>query len=137
MTFHAITITTDATVADHHWTLTNEHHTLQHLQHACGGLIDVLALAPDLDMWIPDEGLYDGSQPNPLATAIAAAHGHTHQHYYGTAVFTGGPDPTGTTLALNPETANYLHALARRLHPTARAVDGAVLLTTGATAPTR
>ena len=75
----------------------------------------MLALGPGVDMWIPDEGLYDGSMPNAVATAIAATYGFTHQGYYGTAVFTGGPDPTGATLALDPGRGTHLLALARRL----------------------
>lgn len=115
MTFYAITITTDPVITEHQWMITDEIRTLEHLQHACNGLIDVVALGEGLDMWIPDEGMFDGSLPNTVATAIAATYGHTHQRYYGTAVFTGGPDHTGATLPLLPATGAHLLALAARL----------------------
>ena len=115
MTFYAITITTDAVITEHQWTPSDEDATLAHLQGACGALVDVLALAPGVDMWIPDEGMFDGSKPNAVATATAATYGVTHQNYHGTAAFTGGPDPAGATLALDPEQGEHLLALARRL----------------------
>ena len=115
MTFYAIAVTSDATITEHQWTLSDEVRTLEHLQSACGGLVDVVALGQGVDMWIPDEGLYDGSEPNAVATAIAVTYGFTHQGYYGTAVFTGGPDLTGATLPLSPERGTHLLALAQRL----------------------
>lgn len=60
--------------------------------------VDVVRLAPGIDMWIDDEGMMT-SDINPLATAVARTYGWTHQPYFGTALITGnkGPNTTGLT----------------------------------------
>jgi hypothetical protein len=110
--FRAITIATegDATVND--WDATTG--TLSHLQGAVGGYVTVVNLSSDLDMWLHDEGLLIGQPVNPVATAIAAAHGMTHQDYVGPAVFTGGADNEGNTLPLTQEQTTTLLTFARR-----------------------
>ena len=108
MTFTAITITPDGNTTCRTWTITEEVRTLEHLQHAVGGPVAVVALGPGVDMWIADEGAINGSGYNPVATAIAVTYGHGHRRYFGTAVLTGGPDPTGATLALTPEDLTHL-----------------------------
>lgn len=100
-TFRAIKIDTDGTVAEHQWDAAEQ--SLGHLQGAVGGYVDVVALAPDLDMWLNDEGLINGSGINPVATALAREQGMTHQPYAGTVVLTGGCDQSGATLPLTPE----------------------------------
>ena len=56
--FRAVSITTDGAATVHDWDVT--HGTLKHLQEAVGGFVDVVALAPDMDMWVNDEGLVIG-----------------------------------------------------------------------------
>ena len=107
MTFTAITITPDGNTTCRTWTITEEVRTLEHLQHAVGGPVAVVALGPGVDMWIADDGAINGSGYNPVATAIAATYGH-NQRCFGTAVLTGGPDPTGDTVALTPEDLTHL-----------------------------
>lgn len=64
--------------------------------------VDLVRLDDDLDMWIDDEGAIGNPFPNWAITAVAAAHGHVHQRYFGTAVFTGGADEEGNSLSLSP-----------------------------------
>ena len=110
--FRAITIPVDGDATLNDWDATNG--TLSHLQEAVGGYVTVVSLASDLDMWLHDEGLLIGQPVNPVATAIAAAHGMTYQDYVGTAVFTGGADNEGETLPLTQEQAAALLTFARR-----------------------
>ena len=103
---------------------------LANLQATVGGLVDCVALSPQLDMWINDDGLTT-CEPNPAATLIAAAHGLDAQPYFGPAVFTGGPDDTGDTRPLEPVQAQALLQLAEtyREQPTIMAETARVSLT--------
>ena len=86
-------------------------------------MVDVVRLAPDLDMWIDDEGMYrpsvdaDGESHDPVvngpASIVAALLGFSHQPYYGNAVFTGGADDEGDTVGLRPEVLEKLTTLHR------------------------
>lgn len=73
--------------------------------------VDVVALTARLDMWLDDDGMYTNTS-NPAATLIARGFGHVHQLYYGTVVFTGGPDDQGDTLGITPELGAHLRELA-------------------------
>lgn len=89
-----------------------EGESLPALQSAVGGLIDVVQLAPDLDLWVHDEGLYL-FEPNPHATAVATvfaaqAGARLAQAFHGPAVFTGGVDDEGDTLPLSEEQAEQI-----------------------------
>lgn len=98
--FRALTISPDGAVADQEWDV-NDKSLLPALQEAVAGLVDVVALAEDLDMWVNDCGLY--TEPlNPVASALVAAlGGHRLQPYwFGTVVFTGGADRDGNTQPL-------------------------------------
>lgn len=89
------------------------------LQAAVQGYVDVVRLTDTLDMWVNEEGAFTAAL-NPLASAIAAVFsartGTARQPYfYGPAVFTGGADPEGATLPLQPAQADEVVAIARRL----------------------
>ena len=71
-------------------------------------LVDVVALDENLDMWVDDEGMCTGSTPNWAITKVAQAYGFTAQPYFGTAVFTGGVDEDGNSVALTPEVLQVL-----------------------------
>ncbi|NKS56268.1 DUF3846 domain-containing protein [Rhodococcus hoagii] len=75
----------------------------------CQG-VDVVRLADNIDMWLDDEGLYT-ADVNPIATAIAKAHGFVWQKYVGNVVFTGGADDEGDTLPLSPAARERIEAL--------------------------
>jgi len=67
----------------------------------CHG-VDVVRLAPALDMWIDDDGMY--TQPvNQLATLLAKGFGFNWQDYHGPALLTGGADAEGDTLPLSSD----------------------------------
>ncbi len=118
-----VIVDTDGSARQETWTPTEDGRLLQHLQAAVGGLVDVVALNDDADMWVNDEGLYL-CEPNPVATLLVAKHGHAAQPYFGAAVFTGGPDADGETCSLAPQLASRLLADAA----TARADSAAIEL---------
>lgn len=110
--FRAVTVSVDGEVQEVQWDTTDG--TLQHLQRAVGGLVDVVGLAPNLDMWVNDEGLALGMEVNHLATVAAQVCGKFRQPYAGPAVFTGGADENGETLPLTAEQAAALRDLLHR-----------------------
>lgn len=95
---------------------------LELLQSEAGAqYVDRVALAGDLDMWLDDEGDYT-QEVNSTATDIAWRMGVNHQSFRGPAVYTGGVDPEGNTLPLNPEQVSAIRDLAKnaqdiRNHP--------------------
>ena len=78
--------------------------------------VDVVRLAPDLHMWVDDEGmLKDGVEVNLVATVIADVFGRGGQPYYGGVVFTGGADEEGETQPISAERAAMLAKWAARI----------------------
>ncbi|MGK2237554.1 MAG: hypothetical protein ACI9JD_000097 [Rhodococcus sp. (in: high G+C Gram-positive bacteria)] len=64
---------------------------------------DVVRLAPGLDMWIDDEGLFtDNPEVNRVATRIARSYGLRWQPYVGTVVFASS-DQEGETHSLSED----------------------------------
>jgi len=64
--------------------------------------VEVVQLAPDLHMWLDEEGLLaEEPKVNEIATVIAHLHGYNQQQYVGPAIFTGGADEEGNTLGLS------------------------------------
>lgn len=91
----------DGTVREDTWTAAADGGVLEPLQRTVGGLVDVVALTDDVDLWVNDEGIYL-CEPNPIVTLLAIALGH-RAPFYGPAVFTGGADREGHTLGLEPQ----------------------------------
>jgi len=89
----ALVITVDGTVAELEWPAAGpdgEHPSILHFMYRMMGCdtVDVVRLAPGLDMWLDDYGM--GLQPvNPLATMLARAFGYMSQPYYGTVLLSG------------------------------------------------
>ncbi|MYV32000.1 DUF3846 domain-containing protein [Rhodococcus sp. DSM 6344] len=80
----------------------------------CRGF-DVVRLAPGLDMWIDDEGLFTADPVvNTVATAIAWAYGFVWQKYVGVAVFASSDDE-GETVSLPDAYRSALVDAAREL----------------------
>lgn len=52
-------------------------------------LMDCVALAKGLDMWISDEGIIDGEPVNRVATKLAIRYGLIVQPYFGPALICG------------------------------------------------
>ncbi|PRH79037.1 hypothetical protein C6N75_11755 [Streptomyces solincola] len=65
--------------------------------------VDVVRITPELDMWLNDEGMIDGTPINRWATAVYAAHRPPHQWYHGNVVLTGGADSHGNTIGLTDQ----------------------------------
>ena len=77
--------------------------------------VDVVRLAPDLHMWVDDEGMLKEADVNLVATVIADALGRGGQPYYGGVVFTGGADEEGETQPISAERAAMLAKWAARI----------------------
>ncbi|MGV9903385.1 DUF3846 domain-containing protein [Streptomyces sp. NPDC003388] len=74
--------------------------------------VDVVDLSSKVSMWLDDDGMHTGAPVNRWATMLYAITAPLHQHYYGTAVFTGGPDTQGDTTGLTLDRCAALLALA-------------------------
>lgn len=101
-----LVVDTDGAARRERWTTGPDGSLLAQLQTAVGGLVDVVALADNLDLWVNDEGLYL-CEPNPVATLLTLALGR-NAPVYGPGVFTGGADPDGSTRGLDPRTCAQL-----------------------------
>jgi uncharacterized protein DUF3846 len=78
--------------------------------------VDVVALSPEIDMWIDDEGaLKPQLRVNQLASYIATRFGLPFQLYVGTVVFAGGPDGDGNTTSLGKPARDRFMALTDEL----------------------
>ncbi|MFD9099417.1 DUF3846 domain-containing protein [Streptomyces collinus] len=74
--------------------------------------VDVVDLSPKVSMWLDDDGIHTGAPVNKWATLLYAITAPLHQNYYGTAVFTGGPDAQGDTTGLTRDSCDALLELA-------------------------
>lgn len=78
--------------------------------------VDVVALTDGVDMWLDEEGMLAADPDvNLPATGVAASFGLTHQPYFGTAVFTGGPDEEGNVTSLSATAAKELRRRAENV----------------------
>ena len=109
--FDVLVVDTDGAVHRERWTAGPDGSLLAQLQTAVGGLVDVVALADHVDLWVNDEGLYL-CEPNPVATLLGLALGR-NAPVYGPAVFTGGADPDGGTRGLHPHACAQLMTAAQ------------------------
>lgn len=96
---HGIVTVTDRGGID--VTPTAEQVELEDIQNGIGGYVEAVPLASDLSMWVDEEGAFNGLDVNKGATYTAGQFQINHQAYRGNAVFTGGPDAEGNTLALD------------------------------------
>lgn len=75
--------------------------TLEQLQDGVGGLIEAVNISKQITMWVNEEGKFNGSDHNYLATKIwESAYGKTDS-IMGDVVFTGGTNKRGSTLGLS------------------------------------
>jgi uncharacterized protein DUF3846 len=78
--------------------------------------VDVVRLAPEIDMWVDDEGaLKPRLRVNQLASYIATRFGFPFQLYIGVVVFTGGPDADGNTTSLSKPAREAIEFLINEL----------------------
>lgn len=81
--------------------------------------VDVVQLAPDIDMWVDDEGaLKADRRVNQLASYIATRFGLPLQLYVGISVFSGGPNDAGDTTSLSGPARERLLGLIAELRTT-------------------
>lgn len=74
--------------------------------------VDVVALSPEIDMWVDDEGaLKPRVRVNQLASYIATRFDLPFQLYVGTVVFSGGPNTEGNATPLGKSARVRLLAL--------------------------
>jgi len=90
--------------------------TLEQMQVFVRGLVEVVGLNLDIDMWINEEGKYEDPRINPLATALA----HNSRSISpidwiaGNVLFTGGADDDGETIGLTKPQLDYLNKNLKR-----------------------
>jgi hypothetical protein len=73
------------------------------LSDAVGGLIECVALAKDIDMWVNEEGKNMGLDFNPHATRLFVHAFGVTDPIAGDVIVTGGADDEGETLGLSDE----------------------------------
>lgn len=77
--------------------------------------VEVVQLTDTICLWVDDEGLLNHSDPNLLATLVAAELGSFPQVLRGTVVVTGGADGEGNTLALSEQDLRLLETIVDRI----------------------
>lgn len=86
----------------------DEENSLEVLQEAVGGLIDLVKISDDLDLWVNDEGLLMGLPRNYFAMKVYTHAYHTQGLIVGDVIFTGGVDEEGNSLGLTDEQIDRL-----------------------------
>lgn len=86
----------------------DETNSLEVMQEAVGGLIDLVRLSDDLDLWVNDEGLLMQLPLNYFAMKVYTHTFHTKGLIVGDVIFTGGSDDEGNSLGLTDEQINRL-----------------------------
>jgi hypothetical protein len=88
--------------------------SLESMQAIVGGLIQPVDLEPTATVWVNEEGLLLGMEPNRIATDLANEFG-IQTRLVGTAFLTGGIDEDGNTLGANPEHIRVLKGYSESL----------------------
>jgi hypothetical protein len=78
------------------------------LSGAVGGLIECVALAKDIDMWVNEEGKVFGLDLNPHATRLFQNTFGFIDPIAGDVIITGGADDEGETLGLSDESIDEI-----------------------------
>lgn len=81
------------------WQIANGHDLLPLLQNEVKGYIELIVLAPNLHVWLNDEGMHRCIR-NVYLEVFVRAFETGYQRLFGRAVFTGGDDGEGETLSL-------------------------------------
>jgi hypothetical protein len=77
--------------------------------------VEVVQPTETICLWVDEEGLRNRSDPNLLATLLAAELGSFGQVLRGTVVVTGGSDGAGDTLPLSDQDLLLLEAVVDRI----------------------
>lgn len=73
---------------------------------AVNGMIEVVSLNQDIDMWVNEEGKLIGLEPNTIATLIWNEVFPNKDVIMGNVLITGGADNAGNTTGLTEESIN-------------------------------
>jgi hypothetical protein len=68
---------------------------------AVNGMIELVSINEDIDMWLNEEGKYIGLEPNIIATLIWNKVFPNFDVIMGDVIITGGSDDEGNTLGLS------------------------------------
>lgn len=82
------------------------NHLVLMYEHLGCSAVDVVRLSAVLDMWRDGDGF---QEPNPVATALAAAFGYRHQPHFGPVLICASA-PSGDRADLNPAQLRALRA---------------------------
>lgn len=77
--------------------------------------VEVVQPTETICIWVDEEGLLNRSDPNLLATLVAAELGSFPQVLRGTVVVTGGADGKGDTLPLSEQDLRLLETIVDRI----------------------
>lgn len=106
MTTLALQITTNGEVRE----LDSTELTV--LQQAVGGYVQAISLREDVVMWLNEEAKIERLPHNPVGQTLwNDVYGAGTDYIQGNAVFTGGADENGETLALNEDRAREIRAV--------------------------
>jgi hypothetical protein len=88
---------------------------------AVNGLIELVHLAPNLDLWVNENFIAEAEEKNLQINAVASAmfNATTGATYpiLGDVVFTGGTDDEGETLGLSDDTVSRLQLIIAKASP--------------------
>jgi hypothetical protein len=73
------------------------------LSTAVNGMIELVSINEDIDMWLNEEGKYIGLEPNIIATIIWNKVFPNFDIVMGDVIITGGSDDEGNTIGLSDE----------------------------------
>jgi hypothetical protein len=82
---------------------------LKILQSAVGGWVQAVDFTADLTIWVNEEGKINGLPFNPKATKIWTHFLGNTDFIVGNAVFTGGTDENGETLAISADAEAFIY----------------------------
>lgn len=71
------------------------------LYEAVNGLVELVSINEDIDMWLNEEGKLNGLEPNVLATLLFNKVFPTFDVIMGNIIITGGADEEGNTVGLS------------------------------------
>lgn len=76
-----------------------------------GGLIECVSFERDLEVYVNEEGKFNGNEYNPYATVVWIKYYGLTDMLMGTVVFTGGVDANGNTRGLTKARIEFLEVL--------------------------
>lgn len=81
------------------------------LSNAVNGMVELVSLDSEVDMWLNEEGKLIGLEPNIIASIIWNKVFPNFDVVMGNVIITGGADDEGNTVGLSDESINDVMAL--------------------------